>query len=82
MAIKSSSLFLAVSLFALPAVSALAQSNTPSSNNGSNSGSPAAVPADKNPNVAGATGDAKVVGDPSTIAGDRAATKDEKLGSE
>jgi hypothetical protein len=85
-AIKSRSVFLAVSLFALPTMGALAQINTPSSNDGTSSGSVAtgsqAVPADQNPNVPGATGDARVIGDPSTIARDRAATADQKSGAE
>ena len=62
-------------------LAALAQSNVASTNPPTMTAGQSARPADENPRVAGATGQAIVPGDRSTIAGDRRGTNEQRTGS-
>ncbi len=84
----SPAILLAISLLALSTVDASAQTGSGKESANSSVSHPSGasksasrrVPADANPRVPGATGDAIVRGDDSTIAGDRGATRDEQSG--
>jgi hypothetical protein len=86
MTIRKSLGLLACLLVALPAVDAVAQSTAgtaslspgPLNANGDPVAASKNIPADDNPRVPGATGDTIVKGDQSTVAGDRAATVEQR----
>jgi hypothetical protein len=85
----SRSILLAASLLVVSTAGTLAQSasggdtaTTDSKRTPADTAGPKGIPAYSNPNVPGATGDTIVRGDDSTLAGDRAATKDWKSGQE
>lgn len=85
----SRSILLAASLLVVSTAGTLAQSKsggdtaaTDSKRTPADTAGPKSIPAYSNPNVRGATGDTIVRGDDSTLAGDRAATKDWKSGQE
>jgi hypothetical protein len=88
MAIRVTSILLAASLLAIPAVNAVAQNTVgngslspePRNANDNPVASSQTRPTDDNPRVPGATGDAIVKGDNSTVAGDRAATAEQRTG--
>jgi hypothetical protein len=86
MTVRVTSTLLASLLLVIPAVNAVAQSSagsgsvSPGPRNASDTPVAASttLPADDNPRVPGATGDAIVKGDHSTIAGDRKATAEQR----
>ena len=73
MILKTNAVLLAAALLTLPVTVAFAQSST-----GSSATTTSKTPKDQNPHVRGATGDAIVKGDRSTVAGDRKATNEQK----
>ena len=74
---KLSSMLFAASLFALPAVSAVAQGNAASSGNSGSTSTQSSAGA-MDPHTPGATGDTIVKGDRSTISGDAKATAEQR----
>jgi hypothetical protein len=80
----SRSMILAAALVAAGSTGAWAQSSATQTYIGPTSTTmtpgPGATPADENPRVPGATGQAIVPGDNSTVAGDRAATIEQRTG--